>query len=579
MSTTPTLHFQLSFPEPQTHYVEISINIKNWGHPDFIDLKMPVWAPGSYLVREYSKNVERLHVVTDGNNKIPVEKINKNTWRIYHNGQDINVHYAVYAFESSVRTSFIDHSRAFLSPVGIFMYADGFLDLPASIEIKSPAHWSTISTGLPMKESNAIYYAENFDILYDSPFEIGNQDTWKFDVDGVLHECAMVGAADYDKNILTQDITKIIQEENKIWKSNPNNYYLIVTHNHQQAFGGLEHLNSTILASSRFAYGQSSTYKSYLSLVAHEYFHLWNVKRLRPKALGPFNYNEENYTTGLWLMEGITSYYDNLIVRRCGIYDEQEYLHQLTIDFNTVYNRPGHALQSAAQASYDTWIKHYRPDENTQNVSISYYNKGAMHSVALDLKIISETQGRFKLDDVLRRAYEQFYIIENRGFEENELQQLAEELTGVDLREIFHAAHSTEELDYNDYFNRVGYELIDLNENQHSPTMGVKIAQQEGRTLIKNVDRDSGAWIGGLNVNDEIIAINDYRMEENGKVLDYFIGKASIGDNLTILIARDGILQTLTIPLLPSDKKNYTIRRKDNATVEERNLGNLWLSL
>lgn len=575
----PTIYFNLSFPAPQTHYVEVTMKINNISNEEYIDIQMPVWAPGSYLVREYSKNVESLYAVSAENESLRTAKVNKNTWRIYTDGASVSVHYAVYAFEASVRTSFIDYDHAFLSPVGIFMYLKDNIDIPATVEIEVPTHWSKISTGLPIKDSSTTYYAENFDILYDSPFEIGNQDTWQFEVDGVLHECAMVGVADYDKNKLSHDITKIVQEENKIWQSNPNNYYLIVTHNYNQSHGGLEHWNSTILAASRFSYSQPNSYKNYLSLVAHEYFHLWNVKRLRPKALGPFNYNEENYTTGLWIMEGITSYYDNLIIRRCDFYDEQEYLHQLAIDFNTIYNRPGYALQSAAQASYDTWIKQYRPDENSQNVSISYYNKGALHSLAIDLKILAYTKGESRLDDVLRRAYEQFYLIENRGFEENELLELAEALTGVSLKEIFDAAHTTDELDYNTYFNLVGYELVDLNEHQTTPSLGIKTGLQDGKVIVKNIDRDSGAWVGGLNVNDELIAINNFRIEENNKIIDYFTNKTKIGEMVSILVARDGIIQTIDVPFLASGKKSYVIQRKQDATAEERKLGDIWLSL
>ncbi len=577
--SNPLISFKLSFPNAQAHYVEVKMQITNINDEEYIDVKMPVWAPGSYLIREYSKNVERFEAFTNDTIAVKTDKINKNTWRIFNSQKDVTIQYAVYAFETSVRTSFIDSSRAFLSPVGIFMFVDDALDLSATVEIELPSEWNKISTGLPRYRDENIYFAENFDILYDSPFEIGNQDTWQFDVDGILHECAMVGTADYDKERLSQDITKIVQEENKIWGSNPNNYYLIVTHNYQQASGGLEHLNSTILAASRFAYSQESTYKSYLSLVAHEYFHLWHVKRLRPKALGPFDYNQENYTTALWIMEGITSYYDNLVIRRCGFYDEREYLNQLANDFNLVYNKPGHQLQSAARSSFDTWIKHYRPDENSPNVGISYYNKGAIHSVAMDIKIIAETKGKYRLDDVLKKAYEQFYLIENRGFEEDEFQKLAEELTQVDLSEIFEAAHSCQELNYNEYFNKIGYELIDSNAQITQPTVGIKTSVQEGKTIVKVVDRDSGAWIAGLNVNDEIIAINNHRLEENGKVMDYFLSMSSIGDNLTFLIARDGIIHTIKVPVLKSDKKNYHIERRQQATTDEIKLGNLWLSL
>lgn len=579
MISNPFIHFKLSFPEPQTHYVEVSMEIKNIYNKEFIDVKMPVWAPGSYLIREYSKNVERFHAKSINSKPLAFSKINKNTWRIYHHGKSTHISYAVYSFETSVRTNFIDSNHAFLSPVGTFMYIDGHLELAASIEIDLPNNWTKISTGLPTKEADNIFHAENFDILFDSPFEIGNQDTWKFDIDGVLHECAMVGVADYDKKQLTEDITKIVKEENKIWQSNPNNYYLFVTHHYQQAHGGLEHLNSTILATSRFVYSNPTSYKSFLSLVAHEYFHLWNVKRLRPKELGPFDYNQENYTTALWIMEGITSYYDNLIIRRCNIYNEEEYLSQLANDFNTVFNRPGHQIQSAAQASYDTWIKHYRPDENSHNVSISYYNKGAIHALALDIKILSKTNGKYRLDDVLRRAYEQFYIIENRGFEEDELLKLAEEHTAVSLKEIFEAAHSVEEFDYNSYLNEIGYELIDLNKDQDNITLGIRTAYQEGRVFIKSVDRDSNAWIAGLNVNDEIIAINNYRLEQQNMQIDFFSKKARPGDHLNLLISRDGIIQTIDVSFQKGNKKSYVIRKRKEASVEQRRLGDIWLSL
>ena len=575
----PSIHFTLSFSEPQAHYVEVEMHIKSFTSLDYLDLKMPVWAPGSYLIREYPKNVERFSASSTEGKELKTYKTSKNTWRVTHNGEDIIVKYAVYAFENSVRTSHIDHSHAFLSPVGIFMFVNEHLHLPCDISVHMPSHWNKISTGLEPGKDLHTYHADNFDILYDSPLEIGNQDIWSFEVDGVPHEFAMVGIADYDREQISRDVSKIIAEENRIWGSNPNQHYTFITHNYQSAHGGLEHLNSTVLAASRYTYSQPNTYKGYLSLVAHEYFHLWNVKRLRPKALGPFDYEQENYTTGLWIMEGFTAYYDNLIVRRCGFYEKREYLQQLAIDFNTVYNRPGYELQSAAMSSFDTWIKQYRPDENSHNTSISYYNKGAMLAVALDLKIIAETQGERRLDDVIKAAYEQFYLIENRGFEEDEFRLLAEQVSGVDLQEIFQAAHSLEELDYNKYFNAVGYRLIDHNANQHTPTLGIKIVHSDSKTIIKQVDRNSGAWKGGLNVEDELIAINGHRIDPQNKAFDYILAQAKVGDTVSILIARDGLVHTLEIPVLLSDKKAFSIEVIPDADTRATELGKIWLSL
>lgn len=573
-----SIFFELSFSEPQAHYVDVKMTINGFQDREYIDIKMPVWAPGSYLVREYAKNIERLSV-SSSKERIKSEKVSKNTWRIYHPTESIIVSYAVYGFEVSVRTSFIDASRAFLSPVGTFFYVDQYLDLEAKVQINLYPDWTTISTGLQKTAELNTYYAPNFDILFDSPIEIGTQDTWSFDVDGILHECAMVGQADYNKEQLTEDITAIVREENRIWGSNPNDYYVIITHNYQNGNGGLEHLNSTVLATSRFNYNQPSAYKNYLSLVAHEYFHLWHVKRLRPIALGPFDYDKENYTTGLWIIEGFTSYYDNLIIRRCGFFDENEYLQKLAIDFNTVYNRPGYLLQSAAASSFDTWIKHYRPDENSHNVAISYYNKGAMHAVALDIKIIAATNGTKRLDDVMKAAYEHFYLIKNRGFEEDEFQALAEQVIGVDLSDIFSLAHSTVDIDYNQYFNLVGYELVDNAVGQDHLSLGIKVGSNEGHTIIKSVDRDTAGWIAGLNVGDELIAINNHRIEINGKAIEYVLSLAKEGDTVQVLISRDGLIKEIPVTLIASHKKSYSIERRENATTQERRLGNIWLSL
>ncbi len=573
-----SIAFHLSFSEPQAHYVDVQMILHGFQDREYLDVKMPVWAPGSYLVREYAKNVERLQVQTDKGVPVRLEKTNKNTWRIFTKGQDVYIRYSVYAFERSVRTSFIDAQHAFLSPVGIFLYVSEQLDHPVQITIDLPSGWHKISTGLP-KVSDYSFLAEDFDILYDSPFEIGNQDTWLFEVDGTLHECAMVGKADYDKDQLSLDIARIVREENKIWGLNPNDYYLFITHHSSSSSGGLEHLNSTVLATPRFHYSNSLTYKAYLSLVAHEYFHLWHVKRLRPKALGPFNYDVENYTTALWIMEGFTAYYDNLIIRRCGFYDEMEYLQQLAADFNTVYNRPGYEIQSAASASFDTWIKQYRPDENSHNTSISYYNKGAMLAAALDLKIIAHTGGTKRLDDILRLAYERFYLIDSRGFEEQEFQELAEEVTDMDLSEIFQAAHQLIELDYNSYLNAVGYEILDANKESKSLSLGIKISNNDIRVIIKNIDRDSAAWLAGLQVDDELIAIAGYRIEGNGRAIDYVLGSAQPGDEVQIVVARDGLLETIPVKLQYADKRSFSIQRLENASEEQRRLGDIWLTL
>lgn len=573
----PRVQFTISFTEPHAHYVDVEMDVTDFDEK-MLDISMPVWTPGSYLIREYERHVELVEAFSE-TDRIACEKISKNTWRIQAPANKTKISYRVYGFEVSVRTNMILADRAFINPAATFMYIKGRIDIDCTVKINLPEKWSHISTGLPrIAQNRHVFYAKNFDILYDSPLELGNQDIWHFHAAGVAHEFAMVGGGNYDKKQLSSDITKIVEEETKIWGENPNTQYVFITHNYQTGGGGLEHLNSTVLGASRNAYQIPSAYKNFLCLVAHEYFHLWNVKRLRPKELGPFDYDKENYTTGLWIMEGFTSYYDNLIIRRCGFFSIPEYLDMLVNDFNQVYNRPGYRIQSAALASYDAWIKHYRPDENSANTSISYYNKGAMLAVALDVHILSETQGTKRLDNVLRTAYQTFYKKENRGFEEKEFQTLAEAVTGTNLSEIFDAAHRTEELDYNKYFNRVGYQLVDLNHNKQELSLGIKIAIQEGRIILKNVERGSGAWDAGLNVDDELIAINGNRLDATGKELEFILQHGQVDEIIDILVSRDGLIRTIHAPLRRSTKQQWVIQQKPDATPFQKRMGEIWLS-
>ncbi|WP_293938541.1 M61 family metallopeptidase [Sphingobacterium sp. UBA5996] len=573
----PKIHFEVSFPEVQAHYIEVKMSVTNLNQP-YVDLKMPVWSPGSYLIREYAKNVERFRSLDKTGNTITYQKISKNTWRIPTESLDqIEVVYAVYGFETSVRTNFFDSDHAFIVPTATFFYIDNRIDHPTTVSIDLKDTWTSISTGLEQIEEHK-FYAPNFDILYDSPIEAGNQDIWKFQAAGVEHECAMVGGGSYDKARLTKDITRIVEEETRIWGSNPNKRYVIITHNYQSGGGGLEHLNSTVLGASRNAYLNETSYKNYLSLVAHEYFHLWNVKRLRPKALGPFNYDAENYTTGLWIMEGFTSYYDNLIIKRCGFYSEKEYLSLLANDFNIVLNRPGHAIQSAAASSFDTWIKYYRPDENSINSGISYYNKGAMLTALLDIKIIAATEGKLKLDDVIREAYEEFFLKLDRGFEENEFKSLGERIAGTSLDDIFDAAHQDGELDYNDYFNLVGYEIIDTNVNNNTLTLGITTNKVDGLISVATVEKDSGAYEAGLNVRDELIAINNNRLDVKDKEIDFIVQHAKEGELLNFLVARDGLVREIPVQIRKNTKKIYEIRPLKDQTFLQELLGKIWMA-
>lgn len=573
------IRFQVSFSEPQAHYAEIQMDISGLKQ-EYIDIKMPVWTPGSYLVREYARHVESVGARDENGNWLDVKKTSKNTWRVHaQNQKKISFNYRIYGFEVSVRTNFIDTDHAFLSPAATFMYVDGMLDHPVEVSILPHENWSKVSTGLDAVEGKAFtYYAPDFDILFDSPIEIGNQEIFTFEASGVQHEVAMVNAGAYDEAKLIRDFSVLIDECTRIFGVNPNKRYVFIVHHFQSGGGGLEHLNSTVLGASRSAYQNPRMYTNFLALVAHEYFHLWFVKRLRPIELGPFDYEQENYTTALWIMEGFTSYYDNLIMRRTGFMNERAYMQMLEIDFDAVENKGGNDVQPVALASMDAWIKYYRPDENSSNSSVSYYNKGALLAMLMDLKIIAKTQGKYSLDDVLREAYQEFYVEKKRGFEEHELEALIERVTGISVSEIFRMAHSTEEIDYNRYLNPMGYHLSDASAQLNLPDLGLNSSVQNGRVMITSVLRGGSAWDGGLNVRDELIAIDGQRVDGSGRFnLSSMLNHLQVGDTVPVLVSRDGLIREFQVELKRSPLSSFSLNADPNANEEQKRLAEIWL--
>ncbi|HEY1056686.1 MAG TPA: peptidase M61, partial [Emticicia sp.] len=484
VSAQTKINFHVTFSEPQAHYADLQMDLTNI-KKEYIDIKMPVWAPGSYLVREFSKNVEGFSARNKKNETLPVEKINKNTWRVNTSQSDeVAISYRVYAFEISVRTSFINASHAFLSPTGIFMYPDGFINHPVTVAVKPYSSWSKISTGLEnVAGSGNTFYAPDFDILYDSPIEVGNQDIFEFTAAGVKHEVVMAGGGNYNQDRLKKDMAKIVEEETKIFSENPNKRYVFIVQNYLTgAGGGIEHLNSTVLGASRLGYASDAGHKGFLGLVAHEYFHLWNVKRLRPKALGPFDYDNENYTPNLWIAEGFTSYFDDMVMQRAGFFTPEKYLDALAATINNVENQPGNRFQPVSESSLDAWVKYYRPNENSKNSGISYYDKGSLIALLFDLEIINASKGQRSLDDLMKGMYDEYYKNQKRGYTDAEFRAMAEKLAGKSFDKIYaDYINGTLPIDYNNYLEYAGLHLVNDNAGKNEPYLGIAAAATNGK--------------------------------------------------------------------------------------------------
>ncbi|GGE61783.1 putative metalloprotease with PDZ domain [Pedobacter psychrotolerans] len=581
--------FEVSFKEPQAHYAEVQMDISGLAK-DYVDVKMPVWTPGSYLIREFEKSVEEFKATASGK-AVKVEKVRKNTWRIFSaKAAHIKINYRVYAFEISVRTPFIDESHAFLSPTGIFMHPDGMIKSPSTVKIIPFNTWSKVSTGLePVAGQQFTYHATDFDILYDSPIEVGNQDVFEFMAAGVRHEVAMYGGGNYDKEKLKVDMAKIVEEPTKVYGENPNKHYVFIVHNFLRGGGGLEHLNSTTLGATRNAYNTEAGYKGFLALVAHEYHHLWNVKRLRPVALGPFDYDNENYTTNLWVAEGFTSYYENKYMHRAGFNDAAKFVNDLAGAVGTVVNTPGAKYQSAASSSYDAWIIGYRPNENSRNNSISYYNKGEVVGILMDLEIINATKGAKSLDDVMKAMYLQCKTLK-RGYTDAEFKAMVEKVAGISFTNFWAKyVNGVDDVEYQKYFKLAGVDVTTENATPEKPVSGVNGQLTNAGTInVTSITRNSAAWDAGLNVNDEIISLDDKIVNDALESIKLrsamlslevlpLVTKKKIGDVLKLKVMRDGIEKEISLTL----KENPNVRLKatinENATPEQKAVFAKWL--
>ena len=573
-AAVPTLHYTLAMPAPQTHYFEVKMELGGFS-ADYTDVKMPVWAPGSYLVREFSKNVESLQARTAAGQALTVEKINKNTWRVRHPKQSsFQVNYRVYAFELTVRTSFIDADHGYLNGSSVFMYPADNKMLGSTVAVQPAAGWAQVSTALRAAPGKFTYKAASYDELADSPIEIGNQKVLEFTANGTPHQVAMYGTYTVDEPKLLADLKKVCEEAYRVVGKNPLDHYLFIVHNIERGGGGLEHLYSTTLEVGRTVYNTEAGYKSFLGLAAHEYFHLWNVKRIRPVTLGPFNYDQENYTHMLWVSEGMTEYYSKVINHRAGFLSREEYLGKLANEITAVENTPGNRVQSAAESSFDAWISYYRPNENSNNSQISYYDKGDLIGTMLDLNIAEATKGEKHLDDVLRMLYDKYYVGLKRGFTDQEFQDAVAQVAGRRYDDFFNnSVYGVKTLDYATALGYAGLALTSAPSTTDG-TLGAAFSNRTGKLLVTGVERQGAAWSAGLNVNDEILQINGAApSEETVKTLV----SGPIGTLMKLQVRRDGLVRDISLSMVPAVDDKYQIQPMPNPTAAQQKVLANWL--
>lgn len=559
--------------DPHKHYVHVRLELERQDN-DKIRFFMPSWSPGSYLMREYARHVRKLKVQAKSGRALYFEKKEKGIWEIDFNHESLgtdesefSISYEVYCHELTVRTSHIDISHAFLHGPSYLMGSNDIGLGAPQIEFKFPQLWNKLTTGLKdisSKREVFLYEAKSYDDLLDCPVEIGNQVTDGFVVKEKPHHLAFYGETYPHGKDLKGDIQKIVEYIADVMGDElPYDQYIFMTHFKAGLFGGLEHSNSTALQFDGRKLLKKETYLQWLCLVSHEYFHTWNVKRIRPIELGPFDYTNENYSQMLWLVEGLTSFVDELFVYQAGLCSLEEYLVMQKNNFARYYQTPGRRFDSLESSSFDAWVKLYRPDENSRNSTVSYYLKGGLVFSVLSL-FFHEKEQSFQL--FLKDLWDGYKKQPEVGFTKEDVLRMIEGRIGKELTSEFESMLSTtQDIDFEKYYNRVGMSFVW--KQDESPYLGVVTAEESGKLIVKSVELDTAAHRYGLNAGDEIIAINEIRVgaEELNALGQYFVND----QKYLFTIARLGKLMELPVVLSPKGKTLEAINVSDKNKAEK----------
>lgn len=560
----------LEMRDPSSGFFQVTMNVDSVSE-DICMVTMPAWTPGSYSIKDYAKNVRMLRVKTPEGEHVETVKKDKSTWKILNgNAKSYTITYEVYAGELNVRGCHLDTTHAYFNGTNLFMYLEGYKDQSVELIVKPWENWK-ISTGMEKIGENK-FRATNYDIFVDCPMEIGTHRSLQFLVDGREHEIALYSSGNEDPDKLVNDIRKIVETAKRIFGSLPYKKYVFIIHLLETGSGGLEHLNSTTIGASRFTFGKRDDYNAFLSVVSHEYFHLWNVKRIRPIELGPFNYKEEVYTPSLWVSEGVTNYFAMVILLRAGLITPEEYYEHLASIMYIYDLTPGKNFESASDASLDAWIKLYQPSPNNINSYVSYYLKGEILGFMISLRISEYSKGTKNLDEVMRHMFEK-YNKDGKGFTEKDLLAILSDVSGLDFQPFFSRyVKSTDNIDFTAELKRIGLKLTfaysdkEIDQEKGYGYLGI-ILDKEGKK-VTHVIENSPAQKSGIFPDDEIVAINNFKMSPRLLIPLTKRGKSSLidglkdyapGDRISITLFRRGILHAVEVTLARAPFDKYEI--------------------
>ena len=584
MPASTPLRYRVAMPEPSSHEFHVTLQIPTLRERPVLDLVFPAWTPGSYMVRDFSRHIYDLQITSNGR-AIPSERLDKLRWRVQSGGHPVEVSYRVFAFDQSVRTSFLDEDRAFLIGTSLFFLVEGEATRPCLLDIEPPDGWR-ISTALAAaRGTRHRFRAAGYDQLVDEPAEMGRHRVYAFRQAGTRFEVTIAGPTNADVARLLADLRRIVAATGALFGGFPFERYLFIIHALPERGGGLEHACSCTLDIAGMAFEDEKGYQRFNELAAHEFFHAWNVKRIRDQVLGPFDYTAENYTRLLWFHEGFTEYMQAIILLHAGLLTAEQYLKDLSDDWARYAGRPGRNVTPLSQLSFEAWIKQYKPADNYVNRAVSYYEKGKWAALLLDLVLRQATRGRRGLPQVFRRLW-QSHCRRGRSITAADIRAAAESVAGRSLGAYFSRfIDGTAELPVPSWLRRAGLAAQACSPAQAEGEDGVKMRRQQGwaglsfaageAAVVKNVIPDSPAWKAGLTFRDEIVAVNDHQVDAS--TVAKRLADRGPGQTVTIAFFRQQILRTTSLRLVRTPERKWTFVVDPFASPARRRVGQGWL--
>lgn len=572
----PSISFVVSVKDVSAHLFHIICRIENISK-ETIEFKLPAWTPGYYQLMNYATNASDFKVTNGSNDSLKWQKTSDNSWRVEtKNAASVILSYDIKAAIPFVAANYLDKDRGYISPAGVFMHPEGLLNMPVTIKVEPYPDWNKIATGLDtIKGKQNTYFATNYDVLYDSPILMGMLETFpSFTVKNIPHHFIAFKAGDFDRKLFMGDIKKIVETASDIIGDIPYKQYSFLAIG--PGGGGIEHLNSTSISfDGKGLDSKEGRIRTY-NFLAHEYFHYYNVKRIRPIELGPFDYDKGSVTKMLWLSEGITVYYEYIILKRAGFTTSDELLEIFRESIEEYENKPGRYFQTPAEASYNTWSDGpFGRTGDEVNKTISPYDKGPALGLLLDFKIRHETKNKKSLDDLMRLLYNKYYKQKGRGFTEDEFRGECEKIAGTSLADFFDYIYTLKQVDYPTYLGYAGLAIDTVAHELPGGWLGITARDKNDSLFVSNAEWQSPAWNAGLRNRNVILLVNGNKMD--AKSFNQAIATSKEGDKIKILYAVGSKQQEAEIEIGQKWKSNYSITRINNPDALQSAIFTSWL--